>query len=109
MTDGTQNACSMLYGACARAAQAIGFVRIQTYILESELGTSLRATGWTDMGGPAGGGQWVRASRRSRRSDQPTTMKRRYAKVLNVRPDVAVSESENDSRIELFATQGRTP
>jgi hypothetical protein len=45
-TDGAQNACSALYGACARAAKAIGAARIITYTLESEPGGSLRASGW---------------------------------------------------------------
>lgn len=46
VTDGTPNACSMLYAASARAAKAMGFRFIQTYILESEPGTSLKAAGW---------------------------------------------------------------
>lgn len=29
-TDGTKNACSMLYGACARAGAALGYKKIQT-------------------------------------------------------------------------------
>lgn len=37
-TDGTRNACSFLYGACARAAYALGYRRIGTYILASENG-----------------------------------------------------------------------
>src|SRR4051812_40014079 len=41
VTDGTKNGCSMLYAASARTAQAMGFDRIQTFILESEPGTSL--------------------------------------------------------------------
>lgn len=45
-TDGTPNACSFLYGAAARAAKALGFCRIQTYILQTEPGTSLKASGW---------------------------------------------------------------
>lgn len=45
-TDGTPNACSFLYGASARAAAALGFVRIQTYILKAETGASLKASGW---------------------------------------------------------------
>jgi hypothetical protein len=36
VTDGTKNACSMLYGAAARTCAAMGFDQIQTYILESE-------------------------------------------------------------------------
>lgn len=46
-TDGTRNACSFLYGAAARAALALGYIRIQTYILQTEPGTSLKAAGWT--------------------------------------------------------------
>lgn len=46
VTDGTPNACSMLYAACWRAWRALGGRRIVTYILESEPGTSLRAAGW---------------------------------------------------------------
>jgi hypothetical protein len=45
-SDGGRNICSFLYGAAARAGRALGFERIQTYILESELGSSLRASGW---------------------------------------------------------------
>lgn len=46
-TDGSHNACSFLYGAAARAGKALGFKRIQTYILDTESGTSLKASGWT--------------------------------------------------------------
>ena len=46
-TDGTKNACSFLYGAAARAARALGYKKIQTYILDDEPGTSLVASGWT--------------------------------------------------------------
>lgn len=45
-TDGTHNACSMLYGACTRAAKALGYARAVTYTLQSESGSSLRACGW---------------------------------------------------------------
>ena len=46
VTDGVPNGCSMLYSAAARAAKEMGYERIQSYILESELGTSLKASGW---------------------------------------------------------------
>ncbi len=49
-TDGSKNACSFLYGAAARAAFALGFRRIGTYILASEPGTSLTAAGWRLIG-----------------------------------------------------------
>lgn len=56
-TDGTQNACSMLYGAARRAARAMGHDPILTYSLPEEGGASLRAAGFrldkTDAGGSA--------------------------------------------------------
>jgi hypothetical protein len=45
-TDGSRNACSALYGACARAAKALGAARVITYTLDSEGGGSLRGAGW---------------------------------------------------------------
>lgn len=43
-TDGCQNAPSFLYGACLRAAFALGYARVGTYTLKSESGTSLKAS-----------------------------------------------------------------
>ena len=43
-TDGTENACSFLYSMCAKASKYLGYERIQSYILESELGSSLKAS-----------------------------------------------------------------
>jgi len=45
-TDGTRNACSMLYGAARRAARALGYAPIYTYTLPDEGGASLRAAGF---------------------------------------------------------------
>lgn len=45
-TDGSRNACSMLYSALCRAAAAIGYTRAITYTLAEEPGTSLRAAGF---------------------------------------------------------------
>jgi hypothetical protein len=56
VTDGTVNACSALYGACWRAARAMGYRRLVTYITESEPGTSLRAAGWREVGKSHGRG-----------------------------------------------------
>lgn len=82
VTDGTRNACSLLYAAAARAGKAMGFIRIQTYILDEESGISVRAAGWTDAG-LAGGGQWKHTDGKPRRTDQPITLKRRYTRTLN--------------------------
>lgn len=62
VTDGTKNACSALYGACVRAALALGYKRIITYTLPKEGGASLRGAGWRCLG-QAGGGSWSRKSR----------------------------------------------
>ena len=55
-TDGTKNACTMLYGAATRAAKALGYKRLVTYTLQSESGTSLRASNWKFCGGGGYGG-----------------------------------------------------
>ena len=85
VTDGTKNACSILYAAAARAGRAMGYLRIQTYILDSEPGTSLLAAGWT-YEGEAGGGQWKHTDGKPRRTDQPTGVKGRWGKALGIRP-----------------------
>ncbi len=61
-TDGTRNACSLLYGAAWRAARALGYRRLVTFTLPAEGGGSLRATGWRCVG-EAGGGSWSRKGR----------------------------------------------
>lgn len=61
-TNGTRNACSFLYGAAKRAAQAMGYRKVLTYTLEDEGGASLRAVGWNRVG-VAGGGSWNVPSR----------------------------------------------
>lgn len=61
-TDGTRNACSMLYGAARRAAKALGYKRVITYTLPEEGGASLRGAGWR-MLGEAGGGSWSSKTR----------------------------------------------
>lgn len=72
-TDGTKNAASMLYGACARASRALGYRRLITYTLKREPGTSLRAAGWVSLYETAGG-SWSRPSR-PRVDKAPTTQK----------------------------------
>jgi len=75
-TDGTRNACSFLYGAAARAAFALGFTRIGTYILASEDGTTMRAAGWRKIG-ETKGGSWSRPSR-ERDDKHPTEPKQLF-------------------------------
>lgn len=61
-SDGTKNACSFLYGAAARATFALGYKRLGTYILASEDGASLKASGWR-MVGEVTGRSWSCPSR----------------------------------------------
>jgi hypothetical protein len=74
-TDGSRNACSMLYGACRRVAFAMGYRRLITYTLLSEPGTSLRAAGWMEMG-HVRADRWSRRDRR--RADRLVVPKRRW-------------------------------
>lgn len=66
--DGVKNANSMLYGACARAAEALGWGQLITYTLPSESGVSLRAAGWERDEGEFGGKVAGWASDRNRHS-----------------------------------------
>jgi hypothetical protein len=57
-TNGIRNGCSQLYGACAREAKRRGYAKVITFILESELGTSLRASGWECVAHHCGKPKW---------------------------------------------------
>lgn len=84
-TDGTFNACSILYGACARISREMGFKKVQTYLLDSEPGTSLKATGWTlEATGCGGKPQGKRKNRANGHEITPVTFmtKQRFAKLL---------------------------
>lgn len=61
-TDGTLNACSILYSAAWRATRAMGYKRLITYILQSESGVALKASNWR-LVGETKGGSWNRPSR----------------------------------------------
>ena len=74
-TDGTPHVPSLLYGACWRAARALGYQRLITYTLKSESGNSVKATGWKDLGLTKKGGDWNRPSR-PRVNTHPTEQKR---------------------------------
>lgn len=61
-TNGHKNAASMLYGAAWRAARAMGYKRLITYTLAEELGISLKAAGYREVG-KVKGGTWNRKGR----------------------------------------------
>ena len=81
VTNGHKNACSFLYSACARIAREMGFVRIQTFILREESGTSLHAAGW-QFDGVTDSEPHKWHSRGGRRDDQPGEAKCRWVKEL---------------------------
>jgi hypothetical protein len=68
-TDGTPNACSVLYGAAWRSAKGMGARSMYTYTLGAdynETGGSLRGAGWLPTDG-AGGAPWNHATRQTKR------------------------------------------
>ena len=75
-TDGTPNACTTLYAAAWRAARAMGYKKIITYILESENGASLKASGYKCIG-KCGGLRWT-GKRKPEVDLYPAQMKLRY-------------------------------
>ena len=79
-TIGIKNTCSILYAAAARAAKAMGYSKIITYILKSENGGSLKAAGWK-CAGLAGGLEWT-GVRKPPVSLYPQEKKLRFEKIL---------------------------
>lgn len=77
-TNGVKNGCSKLYSAAWRAARAMGYKRLITYLLNTEPGISVRAAGWKCIG-QCGGGSWSRESR-PRIDKHPTQFKIRWEK-----------------------------
>lgn len=94
-TDGTYNACSILYGACARIARDMGYKRVVTYTLISEPGTSLKASGFMNCG-EAGGTSWDMPSR-PREVVQTTLFgtERKYPNEKKIRWEKHFSKKEN--------------
>lgn len=77
-----KNACSMLYGACCRAAAAMGYTRVVTYTLKEELGTSPLASGFQRDGAVAKSDGWSRPSRPRSDKDYPSVEKVRWGRWL---------------------------
>jgi len=81
-TNGQPNACSKLYGAAARAAKELGWKRIVTYILDTEPGTSLKASGWVKEKDVKSEATWSRPSRERGNAGRPVCAKTRWGKKL---------------------------
>lgn len=76
VTDGTKNACSMLYAASWRTARALGYRKCITYVLATENGASVAAAGWKMVGSTHGRG-WD-TPRRPRVDKHPLIPKLRF-------------------------------
>lgn len=71
--EGNKGACSMLYGACARAARRLARP-VTTYTLRREPGVSLRGAGWVPVAlvaAPRGRGWANRPGRGDQRDREP--------------------------------------
>lgn len=79
-TNGRKNACSMLYGACCRIAKEMGYEKVITYILQSENGSSLKASNFK-CEGLAGGVNWT-GKRNKQNSKTPSELKTRWVKII---------------------------
>jgi hypothetical protein len=77
--EGNRNACSMLYGACARAARAMGATDLVTYTHLDEHGASLRAAGWVEDHEHTKGGEWSRDGRQRELAVDPNPKRRWWA------------------------------
>lgn len=98
-TEGKEkNVCSFLYSRAARIAREMGYSKIITYILETETGTTLKASGWHLEKESAGGGSWDTPSRPremqprqlsllGEKEKYPTCRKQRWAKDLGGRQE----------------------
>lgn len=62
-TNGKKDVCSFLYSRAARIAKEMGYKKIITYVLESESGVSLKASGWVCEACSVGGSDWNTPSR----------------------------------------------
>lgn len=93
-TDGiTKNVCSKLYGTAARIAKEMGYYKVITYTLESEIATSLKASGWFLEVEGVGGKKWNSSGNRIRTNEvldlfgktkkYPEENKNRWVKILN--------------------------
>lgn len=90
--EGVKNVCSKLYGASARIAKEMGYKKIITYTLDTEMGSSLKAAGWVIELEKAGNKEWNSHGTRIRTNTvtdlfgsiikAPPQMKIRWAKIF---------------------------
>jgi hypothetical protein len=79
VVEGNRCGCSMLYGACSRAARAMGARNLVTYTHLDEPGTSLRASGWIEDGVTDDDAEWSRDGRPRQAALDPESKRRWWA------------------------------
>lgn len=100
-TDGTRNACSILYSRCAKIAKEMGYEKIITYILQSEYGSSLKASGWILEEENAGGGE-LELSIKTKRTCGTTTIAIRHTEAkVSDREEETICESVEIRRTKM--------
>lgn len=92
--EGNPNACTILYGACSKAARGMGCENLLTYTHLDESGHTLKAAGWVDDG-VTDGGEWDRPARqRSLAID--AAKKRRWFAPWSARANRRFQKSHNE-------------
>ena len=91
-TNGEKDVCSFLYSRCARIAKEMGYRKIITYILESEPGTSLKASGWVLESDNCGGATWKNCTRTKQRPVQLSMIEQKPKYPENVKKQRWVKE-----------------
>lgn len=79
-SDGTPNVCTFLYGKAIQISKLLGYQRLITYTLESEPGSSLKASGFSFVR-TTRGGTWSTPSR-PRKDKAPLVPKKLWVKEL---------------------------
>jgi hypothetical protein len=90
---------AFLYSSAARAAKEIGYKKIITYILDSESGTSLKASGWS-LEEIIHGHSW-NSPGREREDKAPTCNKQRWSKLL----DPKYIPKQEDSLLKIWGVK----
>jgi len=100
-TDGTRNACSILYAHAWKAARAMGYTRMVTYTLPEEGGASLKAAGWK-MVADVKGTAWTN-NVRQRADDHPLGDKWRWEVTAGTGQRFAIAGPTESTGPDLFA------
>lgn len=99
-----KNACSFLYGRCARIATEMGYDKITTYLLDEEKAMTVRGAGWTLERKQCGGSkQGFRTNRPNGHEITPETFKtkQRWAKLLQAHPVSSAPVEDADDEADV--------